>query len=129
MVAPQALPFPVAGPANMTLTFDGGHAIGIIGPGHHCKAPVRAKATITVPPGASTPTGNVTFAITDAHASVIPVELSVNKVKAPHHGMPYASEPNITACPALKRCHTSCHQVHACHFRSMRGSFILTMTC
>lgn len=100
MAAPQAMPFPVAGSANMTLTFDGGHAIGVIRPDHHCKAPVRAKATITAPPGASTPTGNVTFAITDAHASVIPVELSANKVEAPHHGMPYASEPNHYSMPS-----------------------------
>ena len=100
MSAPQASSFPVGPSANMTLTFDGGHAISVIGPGHHCKAPVRAKATIIGPSGASTPTGNVTFAITDAHASVIPVTLSVNKVKAPHLGMPYASEPTITACPA-----------------------------
>ena len=91
----------MVGPANISLTFDDGHATSVIGPGHHCKAPVQALATIIVPTGAGAPTGNVTFAITNAHAPVSPTQLTLKKVEAPHLGMlSYASEPSIAAFQA-----------------------------
>ena len=69
--------------ANMTLTVDGGHAVGVIGPAHRCKASLTAVANVTGPADATSfPTGNVTLAITNPATSLIPVHLVTNKVCA-----------------------------------------------
>lgn len=69
--------------ANMTLTFEGGHAIGVIGPARRCKVPLKAIANVTGPANAiSPPTGNVTLTITSLGASLIPVHLVKDKVCA-----------------------------------------------
>ena len=82
MYAPlQMVNITVVPPANMTLTFDGGQAVGLIGPAHHCKALLTAVANVTGPANAtSVPTGNVTLAITDAYSTLFPVHLVTDKV-------------------------------------------------
>ncbi len=77
----QAVNITVLPPANMTLTFDGGQANGLIGPANHCKALLTATANVTGPANATIlPTGNVTLAIIDAYASIIPLHLVIDKV-------------------------------------------------
>ena len=69
--------------ANMTLTFDGGHAIGVVGPAQRCKASLTAIANVTGPANAtSPPTGNVTLAVTNPDTSLILVHLVIVKVCA-----------------------------------------------